>query len=255
MATRLPQVRVGGKNRQMPAGDAVPVAAGGTGATSAAAALAVLGALPTAGGEMTGVQSFAAGMTASWGSGTLLGPRVITGTLTAFAANWYRLMSFPTSNSGHAVEFYFVIPARHVLLKVKFGKTTKSTLFGAGFLEVELLGSYAYGHAHPYLWRVVDNGTNSTTHIDIRFPNADGSALAYAIHLMHTLRSSGLDVSCPMNSVGPAGGGGVTNYGLSMGTGAGEGWTTQKFKLSASSGLYVAESNTFARTTGTASAM
>lgn len=48
MATRLPQVRVGGKNRQMPAGDAVPVAAGGTGATSAAAALAALGGVPMA---------------------------------------------------------------------------------------------------------------------------------------------------------------------------------------------------------------
>lgn len=211
--------------------------------------------LSLSGGEMTGVQSFAAGMTTVWGGGTLLGARVITGSVTAFAANWYRLMSFPTSNSGHAVEFYFVIPARHVLLKVKFGKTTKSTLFGAGFLEVELLGSYAYGHAHPYKWRVVDNGTNSSTHIDIQFPNADGSALAYQIHLLHTLRVSGADISCPMNSMGPAGGGGTTNYGLSMGTGAGEGWTTQKFKLNASSGLYVAESNTFTRTTGTASAM
>ena len=48
MVARLPQVRVGGKNRQMPAGDAVPVSAGGTGATSAATALAALGGVPTA---------------------------------------------------------------------------------------------------------------------------------------------------------------------------------------------------------------
>lgn len=212
--------------------------------------------LPLAGGEMTGVQSFASGMTTSWGGGTLLGPRVITGSVTAFAANWYRLMSFPTSNAGMGVEFYFSIPSRHVLFRVKFGKTTKSTLFGAGFLEVELLGSYAYGNAHPYMWRVVDFGTNSATHIDIRFPSADAnSTFAYVIHVLHTMRASGLDIACPMNSVGPAGGGGTTNYGLSMGTGAGEGWTTQKFKLNASSGLYVAESNTFTRTTGTASAM
>lgn len=211
--------------------------------------------LSLSGGEMTGVQSFAAGVTASWGGGTLLGSRVIAGTLTAFSGNWYRLMTFPPSNSGHAVEFYFVIPGRHVLLKVSFGKTAKTTLLGAGFLEVELLGSYAYGHSHPYMWRVVDNGTNNTTHIDIRFPNADGSAMPYQIHLLHTLRADGLDVSCPMNSVGPAGGGGVTNYGMTMGTGTGEGWTMQKFKLNASSGRYVAESNTFARTTGTASAM
>lgn len=233
----------------------MPVLAGGTGATSAATALAALGALPTAGGEMTGPQSFAPGVTTSWGGGILLGARVFSGALTPFAANWYRLCSFPSNNTGLATEFYFVIPTRHVLLKVSFGKTTKSTLLGAGFLEVELLGSYNYGHAHPYMWRVVDSGTNGATHIDIRFPNANGTAFDYVIHMLHTLRSSAVDLSCPMNSVGAAAGGGVTNYGMSMGTGTGEGWTMQKFKLNASSGLYVSESNTFARATGTASAM
>ena len=211
--------------------------------------------LSLAGGEMTGVQSFAPGMTTSWGGGTLLGPRVLAGSVTAYAANWYRLMSFPSQNGGYAVEFYFAIPGQHVLLKGSFGKTTKSTLYGAGILEVELLASYNYGRAHPYLWRVVDNGTNGQTHIDIRFPNADGSGLAYQIHLLHTMKVAGPDISCPMNSQGAALGTGVTNYGMSMGTGTGEGWTVQKFKLNASNGAYAAEDNTFIRSLGTATAM
>ena len=48
MVSRLPLVRVSGRQRQMPSGDAVPVAAGGTGATSAAAARANLAALSAA---------------------------------------------------------------------------------------------------------------------------------------------------------------------------------------------------------------
>lgn len=43
MAGRLPLVRVSGRQRQMPSGDAVPVAAGGTGATTAEGALTTLG--------------------------------------------------------------------------------------------------------------------------------------------------------------------------------------------------------------------
>lgn len=43
MAPRLPLVRVSGRNRQMPSGDAVPVAAGGTGATTPTTARAALG--------------------------------------------------------------------------------------------------------------------------------------------------------------------------------------------------------------------
>lgn len=210
--------------------------------------------LPLSGGRMTGTQSFDPGITTAWGEGALLGPRVLGGSLTAFAANWYRLCSFPVSNAGYATEFYFVIPTRHVLIKVSFGKTTKSTLFGAGILQVELLGSYNYGHAHPYMWRVVDGGTNNQTHIDIRFPNANGTTLPYQIHVLHSLNVEG-GITFPMTSMGSATGTGVTNYGMTMGTGTGEGWTLQEFKLNAAIGAFVSLSNTFTRATGTASAM
>jgi hypothetical protein len=48
MTTRTPLVVVGGQTPQMPAGDTVPLAAGGTGATTAGAALTALGAVPSA---------------------------------------------------------------------------------------------------------------------------------------------------------------------------------------------------------------
>lgn len=46
MAARLPVVRISGKFRALPSGDWVPVSAGGTGATSAGAALSNLGGQP-----------------------------------------------------------------------------------------------------------------------------------------------------------------------------------------------------------------
>ena len=48
MTTRTPLVVVTGQTQQMPAGDTVPLAAGGTGATTAGAALTALGAVPSA---------------------------------------------------------------------------------------------------------------------------------------------------------------------------------------------------------------
>lgn len=199
--------------------------------------------------DFEGVQS------GSYGSGVLIGPRYFSGSLTPFPGNWYRLCSIPPANGGQAVEFYFVIPTRHVLFRVSFGKTTKGQNFGAGILEVELLGSYSYGFAHPYMWRVVDNGANSATYIDIKFSTADGSAWNYQIHALHTLKNGGGDIAFPMNSMGSVNGTGVTNFGFSMGSGTGDGWTTQKLKLNAANGAYAAESTNFTRTTGTATAM
>jgi len=48
VTTRTPLVVVTGQTQQMPAGDTVPLAAGGTGATTAGAALTALGAVPSA---------------------------------------------------------------------------------------------------------------------------------------------------------------------------------------------------------------
>lgn len=225
------------------------------GADIKAVGAALAAKVPLVGGvTLTGNLGFSSPYTLSYGNGALLGPRFLTGTISPFPGNWYRLCSIPASNSGYAFEFYFVIPGRHVLLKVSFGKTTKGTAYGSGILEVELLGSFAYGVAHPYLWRVVDGGTNGATYIDFKFPNGDGSQLDFQIHLLHTLKNSN-DIAFPMNSMGSVNGTGVTNFGFSMGSGSGEGWTTQKFKLNAANGAYAAESTTFVRTTGTATAM
>lgn len=211
--------------------------------------------VPLVGGvTMAGNLGFSSPYTTVYGNGVLLGPRFLSGSINPFPGNWYRLCSVPAANSGQAVEFYFAVPGRHVLIKVSFGKTTKASSYGAGILEVEVVGSYAYGFAHPYVWRVVDNGSNGATYIDIKFTSADGSALDYQIHLIHTLKNGG-DLSFPLNSMGAPNGTGLTNFGFAMGSGTGEGWTTQKLKLNAANGAYAAESTTFVRTTGTATAM
>ena len=61
MATRLPLVRGSGRHRQLPSGDAVPVAAGGTGAVTAAAARANLGLKSAAVADILGVVSQSSG--------------------------------------------------------------------------------------------------------------------------------------------------------------------------------------------------
>ncbi|MBD9406303.1 hypothetical protein IB236_13220 [Acidovorax sp. ACV02] len=188
------------------------------------------------------------------GPNVLVGNKVLTGTLLPFAGNWYRLCSMSNSNAGYMAEFYLVIPTRHVMLKVTFAKTTQGAAYGSGILKVELLGSYNYGHAHPYLWRVVDNGTNGQTFVDIRFPNADGtSSFAYQVHLLASIQN-GTAIDFPLSSQGSGVGAGILNFGFSMGTGAGEGWTSQQVTLNATNGAYEALSNTFARTVGTATA-
>lgn len=188
------------------------------------------------------------------GSNILIANKVFSTTLLPFSANWYRLCSVSTDNAGYYTEFLFIIPSRHVMLKVTFGKTTTGVSYGAGMLKVELLSSYSYGHAHPYKWRVVDNGTNGTTHIDIQFPNADGTNSFECRIVQIACVQNGAVMTFPFSSQGAGAGTGVLNFGISMGSGAGEGWTSQQVTLNATNGAYEALSNTFARTVGTATA-
>ena len=214
--------------------------------------------LAKSGGPITGNITMAVnGPYLTHGGGAILGTRAITGTLTPSPSNWYRLITCPVANAGQAVEFYFAISQRHLLMKVSFAKTTKGVNYGGGILEVELLGSYQYGFAHPYNWRIVDNGTNSSTHVDIKFTSANGvTALDYQILAINAIALDGTShITFPMTSMGSAAGTGATNYGFSMGAGTGDGWAWQNVILNASNGAQAALNNAFTRVVSTAIAM
>lgn len=65
MAERRPLALVSGAIRELPTGDAVPVGAGGTGATDAASARAALGAAPTETPTLTGLREVKVAMAAN----------------------------------------------------------------------------------------------------------------------------------------------------------------------------------------------
>jgi hypothetical protein len=162
-----------------------------------------------------------------------------SGTVTPATNKWYRLCYLDATNAGQAVEFLFTIPGTHVLFRVKFSKTTSNTQnYGGGILEVELLGSYLYGFAHPYKWRVVEGGTNAASAIDIQFPNANGSAFAWRVQVLNSWSVSALHATFPLTDMGTSSGAGATNYGVVIGDGAGADWTRQWFKLNSVTGKF-----------------
>lgn len=163
----------------------------------------------------------------------------ISGTAASVSANkWYRIAEFPNANPGQFAEFIFNIPNQHVLMKVKFGKATfAGNTYQGGFLEVELLGSFVYGYAHPYKWRVIDNGTNGASYIDVQFPSGTDASLSWMISVLSSYcRSNEYMPILGFTDVGSAAGAGTRNYGVTMGSG--DAWTMQRFKLNSSNGRF-----------------
>jgi len=159
-----------------------------------------------------------------------------TGSFIPNSTNWFRLCTFPGTNAGQHVEFIFTIPGQHIQLKVKFSKTTAGGQGGGGILEVEQIGSYAYWNYCPFDWRLRDEGTNSASHIDIRFPHNAGETIGYRVNVLHSYGAGGASTqpTFPLTNLGS---GTTGSYYVNMGSNT-TGWTKQLFKLTGSKFRY-----------------
>jgi hypothetical protein len=159
-----------------------------------------------------------------------------TGSFIPNSTNWMRLCTLPATNQGQYVEFIFTIPGVHIQLKVKFSKTTAGGQGGGGILEVEQIGSYAYWNYCPFDWRLRDLGTNSDSHIDIRFPHNAGESIGYRINVLHSYCAGGVSTqpTFPLTNLGS---GTTGSYYVNMGSNI-TGWTKQLFKLTGSKFRY-----------------
>jgi hypothetical protein len=167
-----------------------------------------------------------------------------TNSFTPSSGNWFRLCTLIATNAGQMVEFMFAIPDQHILLRVKFGKTTAGGLAGGGVLEVELLGSFVYYEYCPFDWRLVDGGTNGPSHIDIRFPVNTGQTLGSRINVLHSWSvDTGVHATFPLTNLGT----GTTGASFSN-MGDGSGWTKQWFKMAVN--RYAFYDNNMALTSG-----
>ena len=159
-----------------------------------------------------------------------------TGSFIPGSTNWMRLCTMPATNQGQHIEFIFAIPGVHVQFKVKFSKTTHGGPGGGGILEVEQLGSYVYWSYYPFDWRLVDQGTNSPSHIDIRFPHNAGETIEYRINVLHSWSPDAPQhPTFPLTNLGSGTTGSrYVNMGSNTAT-----WTKQMFKLTGSNHMYL----------------
>lgn len=159
-----------------------------------------------------------------------------TGSFIPGSTNWMRLCTLPATNQGQHVEFIFTIPGQHIQLKVKFSKTTAGALGGGGILEVEQLGSYSYWNYCPFDWRLRDEGTNSPSHIDIRFNSNAGETINYRINVLHSYCAGGASTqpTFPLTNLGS---GTTGSYYVNMGDLL-VGWSRQYFKLTGSKYMF-----------------
>jgi hypothetical protein len=159
-----------------------------------------------------------------------------TGSFIPGSTNWMRLCTMPATNQGQHIEFMFAIPGVHVQFKVKFSKTTSGGPGGGGILEVEQLGSYVYWSYYPFDWRLVDQGTNNPSHIDIRFPHNTGETIGYRINVLHSW--SGDAPQHPTFPLTNLGSGTTGSRYVNMGSNTAT-WTKQMFKLTGSNHMYL----------------
>jgi hypothetical protein len=168
-----------------------------------------------------------------------------TGSITPTSTKWWRICTLPATNQTQYVEFLLTNPGVHLIMKVKFSKSTAGGFAGGGVLEVEQLGSYAYWNYYPFDWRLVDLGTNSASHIDIRFPHNASEPFAYRLQVLDSWSAeTTVHATFPFSDQGT---GTTGSYYANMGNNT-AGWTKQSFKMTG--GRYAFYDNTLTLSSG-----
>lgn len=171
----------------------------------------------------------------SYSGGQLVQNYYQTGSITPTSTKWWRICTFAATNQTQYVEFLFTIPGVHLIMKAKFSKSTSGGYAGGGVLEVEQLGSYVYWNYYPFDWRLVDQGTNSPSHIDIRFPHNTGESFDYRIQVLNSWSADAPQhATFPITDMGTGTTGSrYVNMGSNM-----AGWTKQSFKMTGANYAY-----------------
>jgi hypothetical protein len=205
-------------------------------------AASTLGVYSAGGGELMRVRSNGS---TSYSGQQLVQNYYQTGSITPTSTKWWRICTLPATNQTQYVEFLLTNPGAHLIMKVKFSKSTAGGFAGGGVLDVEQLGSYVYWNYYPFDWRLVDAGTNSASHIDIRFPHNASEPFAYRLQVLDSWSAeTTAHATFPFSDQGT---GTTGSYYANMGNNT-AGWTKQSFKMTG--GRYAFYDNTLTLSSG-----
>lgn len=155
----------------------------------------------------------------------------------ANSTNWIRICSFPSDNSPKYTRFLLISASLHLNFLVEFSP-------GAGGDNVRAsitrLGTYSYFSRSPLQWRIVPAGTNSPSHLDIKF--GGGAAVGYSIYVLEEFSPGAARPTYPCTDVGTT----AAGYGITLGNTSA--WTYREATLIPGRALRLSEALAYTST-------